>query len=344
MLIREQLERREHEMLSPHAAFSDQSKGRERPERPCHVRPAFQHDRDKIIHSKPFRRLKHKTQVFLAPAGDHYRTRLTHTIEVSQIARTIAKALFLNEDLTEAIALGHDLGHTPFGHAGEKALNQVHPRGFKHWEQSLRVVDLLAGDGKGLNLTWEVRDGILKHSKGERNPIIGPIKEMSRTLEGKIVRAADIVAYTNHDIEDAVRARLIKRQDVPEDCVHVLGQNHSQRINTMVTDIINETAKLDRNAIAVSKRVLSATEKLRSFLFERVYQHPVILKESGKAIKIIHELYQFLVNNPERFLELRGGKELRFEIHEEVCDFIAGMSDRYALSLYDSLFIPRPWD
>jgi len=338
------LERREHEMLSPHAAFSDSSKGRERQERPCNIRPAFQHDRDKIIHSKPFRRLKHKTQVFLAPAGDHYRTRLTHTIEVSQIARTIAKSLFLNEDLTEAIALGHDLGHTPFGHAGEQALDKVHPGGFKHWEQSLRVVDILAREGKGLNLTWEVRDGILKHSKGERNPIIGPIKEMSETLEGKIVRVADIVAYTNHDIEDAVRARLIKRQDVPENCARVLGQNHSQRINTMVTDIIAETAKLNRNAIAVSKRVLEATEKLRSFLFEKVYQHPAIVKESDKATKIIYELYQYLVDNPDRLLELKGGRELRFKVNQEVCDFIAGMSDHYALSLYDNLFIPRPWD
>jgi dGTPase len=344
MLIREQLEKREHEMLSGLAAFSDQSKGRERPERPCHIRPAFQHDRDKIIHSKPFRRLKHKTQVFLSPTGDHYRTRLTHTIEVSQIARTIAKALFLNEDLTEAIALGHDLGHTPFGHAGERALHEIHLKGFNHWEQSLRVVDILADDGRGLNLSWEVRDGILKHSKGETNPIIGRPKDMPETLEGKIVRLADIVAYTNHDIEDAQRARLIKKNEIPEDCVKVLGQNNSQRINTMVTDIIGETGKLARNAVAMSDEVLLATEKLRSFLFERVYQHQVIQKESEKAVKLLQELYQYLVKNPDHFLEVSGKKELRYDINQEVCDFIAGMSDRFALSLYDSLFIPKPWD
>jgi dGTPase len=344
MLIREQLEKREHEMLSSLAAFSDRSRGRDRPERPCHVRPAFQHDRDKIIHSKPFRRLKHKTQVFLSPAGDHYRTRLTHTIEVSQIARTIAKALFLNEDLAEAIALGHDLGHTPFGHAGERALDAIHPKGFSHWEQSLRVVDLLADDGKGLNLTWEVRDGILKHSKGETNPIICRAKDMPETLEGKIVRLADIVAYTNHDLEDAHRAKLIRRNEVPEDCIRVLGQNNSQRINTMVTDIINETAKLNRNAVAMSEDVLAATEKLRSFLFKSIYQHDAIKNESDKAVKLTQELYQYLVKNPDRFLELSGKKELRFDINQEVCDFIAGMSDQYALSLYESLFIPRPWD
>ncbi len=344
MLIREQLEKLEHDMLSPLAAFSDQSKGRERPERPCRVRPAFQHDRDKIIHSKPFRRLKHKTQVFLAPAGDHYRTRLTHTIEVSQIARTIAKALFLNEDLAEAIALAHDLGHTPFGHAGERALNEIHPKGFNHCEQSLRVVDVLAEDGKGLNLSWEVRDGIGKHSKGENNPIIGSPKEMPETLEGKIVRLADIVAYTNHDLEDAQRARLIRKKEIPRECSSLLGQNNSQRINTMVTDIIVETGKLGRNAVSMSGPVLEATEKLRAFLFERVYQAEAIRKESEKAVKLVHELYRFLVRNPDGFLEVSGKKELQFDINQEVCDFIAGMSDQYALSLFENLFIPKPWD
>ncbi len=344
MLIREQLERLEHETLSPLAKKSDETKGRTRPEKPCHVRPAFQHDRDRVIHSKPFRRLKHKTQVFLAPRGDHYRTRLTHTIEVSQIARTIARALFLNEDLTEAIALAHDLGHTPFGHAGEYALSEVFPGGFHHWEQSLRVVDHLAMDGRGLNLTFEVRDGISRHSKGRDNPILPDREdELPETLEGKIVRVADIVAYTNHDTQDAIQAGLIKSSQVPDECRKVLGRNNSQRINAMVTDIIVETGALGENRMGMSGPVLRATERLREFLFETVYDNPVVKKEFVKSRRVIQELYHFFVSKPDALRRYTGKKDFQYPVERESCDFIAGMSDRYALFVYDELFIPKPW-
>ncbi|OGP58673.1 MAG: deoxyguanosinetriphosphate triphosphohydrolase [Deltaproteobacteria bacterium RBG_13_61_14] len=342
LLIREQLEKLEHQVLSPLAAKSDESKGRERPERPCNIRPAFQRDRDRIVHCKPFRRLKHKTQVFLAPTGDHYRTRLTHTIEVSQIARTAAKALFLNEDLTEAVALGHDLGHTPFGHAGEQALNQIH-KGFHHAEHSLRVVEILANDGKGLNLTWEVRDGIREHTKGKEMPILSDARNGAATLEGKLVRAADVIAYTNHDLEDALQAKLIKRQDIPAGCLKILGATHRIRINTMLTDLILETGRVNQNRVVMSPRVLHATEKLREFLFEQVYEHPAIAGEVEKAKKVIQDLYRYFLEHPEKLLEVSGKKEFRFELKQEVCDFIAGMTDRYALDLYHALFVPRPW-
>jgi dGTPase len=342
--IRERQERLEHEILSPLAAKSDESKGRLRPEKPCSVRPAFQRDRDRIVHCKAFRRLKHKTQVFLAPKGDHYRTRLTHTIEVSQIARTVARALMLNEDLTEAIALGHDLGHTPFGHAGEFALNEVVPGGFHHWEQSLRVVDELAFEGTGLNLTWEVRDGILKHSKGRSNPVIpGRGADQPATLEGKIVRVADIVAYTNHDMQDAISAGLIKAAEVPKECIEALGKTHSQRINNMVTDIIVETGKLNRNAVAMSQDMLTATERLKGWLFERVYENEEVLREFRKSRHVVQELYRFLVANPDQLLRLIGKKEFTYELPLEARDFIAGMSDSYALHVFEDLFVPRPW-
>lgn len=344
MLIREKLEKLEHETLSRFATFSDQSKGRLKPEEPCEIRPAFQRDRDRIVHSKPFRRLKHKTQVFLAPAGDHYRTRLTHTIEVNQIARTIARALFVNESLTEAIALGHDLGHTPFGHAGEYALNQCCPNGFRHWEQSLRVVDILANDGKGLNLTYEVRDGILKHSKGKDHPFVGKDAEAPETMEGKIVRAADIIAYVNHDLEDAQKAGLVSRAEIPTDCLQVLGEHHAQRINTMVSDLIHQTLNLNQPWLEMSPNVLRATERLREWLFEKVYESPIIRAEFDKAVKVVCDLYEYLCKHPEKFLEISGKKELRFGIEQEVCDFIAGMTDRYALALYQELFLPSPWD
>jgi len=343
LLIREKLEKLEHQILSPLAAKSDESKGRERPEKPCHIRPAFQRDRDRIVHSKPFRRLKHKTQVFLAPTGDHYRTRLTHTIEVSQIARTAAKALFLNEDLTEAIALGHDLGHTPFGHAGEGALDRIHPGGFHHAAQSLRVVEILANEGKGLNLTWEVRDGIRQHTKGKAMPILSSEKDGAATLEGKLVRAADIIAYTNHDIEDALQAKLIRKQDIPAECLKLLGASHRNRINTMLSDLIEETGKAGQNRVVMSPAVLEATEKLRQFLFEQVYEHPAIAGEVEKATKVIHDLYRFFVKRPEKLLEVTGKKKLRFGLEQEVCDFIAGMTDRYALELFQRLFVPSPW-
>jgi len=343
LLIRERLERLEHDTLSPLAAKSDQSRGRLRPEKPCDVRPAFQHDRDRIIHSKPFRRLKHKTQVFLAPKGDHYRTRLTHTIEVSQIARTVARALFLNESLTEAIALAHDLGHTPFGHAGEYALDEVFPGGFHHWEQSLRVVDELAQEGRGLNLTWEVRNGISKHSKGRDNPIAGgPAEDQPHTLEGKIVRVADIVAYTNHDIQDAIQSGILKPSQIPAECSKVLGKNHSQRINTMVTDIIKETGRLGGEA-AMSEEVLEATDRLRAFLFEAVYEHEAVQKEARKSRHVVQELYHYYLKNPDVLLSHSGKKEFSCPVEREACDFIAGMSDRYALHIYEDLFVPKPW-
>jgi len=342
--IRERLEEMERRNLSPLAAKSSASRGRIKPEKPCHIRPDFQRDRDRIIHCKAFRRLKHKTQVFLAPRGDHYRTRLTHTIEVSQIARTIAKALFLNEDLTEAIALAHDLGHTPFGHAGEYALNSVFPGGFHHWEQSLRVVDELGSEGRGLNLTWEVRDGILKHSKGRESPILGANPaDLPATLEGKIVRVADIVAYTNHDLQDAFAAGLLKPADLPRECVETLGRGHSARINNMVTDIIFETAKQNANALGMTPAVAAATEQLRDFLFERVYDNEQVQVEVGKTKKIIEDLYRYYVEHPDVLLKHAGKKELKEAIEREACDFIAGMSDGYALHLYEDLFMPKPW-
>jgi len=344
MLIREKLEKLEHDKLSPHAAFSDQSKGRQRPEQPCDIRPAFQRDRDRIVHSKPFRRLKHKTQVFLAAAGDHYRTRLTHTIEVNQIARTIALSLSLNESLTDAIALGHDLGHTPFGHSGETALNQLCPAGFRHWEQSLRVVDILANDGKGLNLTYEVRDGIVKHSKGKDHPFVGQNQDAPETMEGKIVRAADIIAYVNHDVEDALRAGVISKKDIPQDCLEILGERHSERINTMVTDIIYRTMESQNPWLSMSEPVKNATERLREWLFSEVYESPMIREESQKAVKVVTDLFEYLIDHPDQFMRLAEKKELRFSLEQEVCDFIAGMTDRYALSLFQQLFMPRPWD
>jgi dGTPase len=341
MNIREMLQRQEEMTLAPCAAFSSKSKGRlfDAPE--CEIRPVYQHDRDSIIHCKSFRRLKHKTQVFLSPSGDHYRTRLTHTLEVSQIARTIAKSLRLNEDLTEAIALGHDLGHTPFGHAGEAVLNKIHSGGFKHEEQSLRVVDILERDGKGLNLTHEVRDGIVKHSKGERAMFPQNESELACTLEGQIVRLADIIAYVNHDIDDALRAGIISGKDLPADCLDVLGHTHSRRINTMVTDIIyNSQDKLPQ--LSMSKQVLWAIEKLRRFLTERVYYNEQTYGEFKKAYKIVEELYYYFVEHPERMLS-----ESRLEGEEDrmrlACDFIAGMTDRYALKIYEQIFLPQPW-
>src|ERR671923_1254546 len=272
MTIREDLEAREHQILAPQAAKSAATKGRLRPEPEDPIRPAFQRDRDRIIHCKAFRRLKHKTQVFFAPTGDHYRTRLTHTLEVSQIARTIAKVLHLHEELTEAIALGHDLGHTPFGHAGERVIDELMPGGFNHYEQSLRIVDVLENDGRGLNLTWEVRDGIARHSKGKEGAPVGvdPSKR-SATLEGQIMRVADLIAYVNHDIDDAVRAGVLKDSELPQDAVAVLGSTSSARIGRMVADVVRETLRADFSEIQMSREVLDATLELRSFLFDAVY-------------------------------------------------------------------------
>ncbi|HUL37905.1 MAG TPA: deoxyguanosinetriphosphate triphosphohydrolase, partial [Thermodesulfobacteriota bacterium] len=328
--IREELEDWEEKSLSPFAALSSRSKGRRSFEEECPLRPAFQHDRDRIIHCKSFRRLKHKTQVFLTPTGDHYRTRLTHTLETSQIARTISKALRLNEDLTEAIALGHDLGHTPFGHAGEDTLNEIVPGGFNHADQSLRVVDLLEKDGKGLNLTLEVRDGILKHTKGRGEILCEDPEAMAFTREGQVVRIADIIAYINHDIDDAIRGEVISSNDIPADCLKHLGDTHSKRINTMVNDIIQETLASADGRLSISKEILSAVLNLRAFLWEHVYENRAVHTDFFKATKILKELYQYLVDHPDYFLELIKMESLYDSLERCVCDFVAGMTDRYA--------------
>jgi len=341
--IREALEEREKLILSPFATFSSMTKGRQRFEEECPLRPSFQHDRDRIIHSKSFRRLIHKTQVFLAPAGDHYRTRLTHTLEVSQIARTISKALRLNEELTEAISLGHDIGHTPFGHAGEDTLNQIIPGGFSHSDQSLRVVDLLERDGQGLNLTYEVRDGISRHSKGRGEILCEDPDSMATTLEGQIVRVADIIAYINHDIDDAVRGGVISQKDIPVRCLNPLGETHSKRINTMVNDIITETLRLDDGKLHVTEKILSAMNELRDFLWDRIYENEMVHADFHKAAKILRELYQYFMEHPDTFLFFIEKESLYDSLQRCICDFMAGMTDRYAFNLYEKVFLPLPW-
>ncbi len=330
MRIREITERMERQNLSQYAALSMNTKGRLMEEDKCDIRTDYQRDRDRILHSKAFRRLKHKTQVFISPEGDHYRTRLTHTLEVSQIARTIARALRLNEDLTEAIALGHDLGHTPFGHAGEKVLNELHPGGFKHNEQSLRVVDILEGS-KGLNLTYEVRDGILKHTGG-----VPP-----ETLEGKIVSFSDRIAYINHDIDDALRGGIIEISSIPEACMKVLGYTHNQRINTMIKDIIAEST--GKNDIMMSKDISKATHELREFMFEKVYIGSSAKIEEKKTKNIIKGLYEYYIQNPQEMPADGFRPKEDSNIERLVCDYIAGMSDRYAINMFTELFIPSPW-
>ncbi|HWP91935.1 MAG TPA: deoxyguanosinetriphosphate triphosphohydrolase [Thermodesulfobacteriota bacterium] len=342
MTIREELEEIEKKVLSPFAALSSESKGRMRPEEPCPIRTAFQRDRDRIIHSKSFRRMKHKTQVFLSPTGDHYRTRLTHVIEVSQIARTISKALRLNEDLTEAIGLGHDLGHTPFGHAGEDALNEIFPGGFKHVIHSLRVVDVLERDGQGLNLTYEVRDGISKHSKG-MGPVDNP-KYRPETMEGQVVRVSDLVAYANHDVDDAIRAGLITIDDLPQECLRVLGRTNSERINRMVSDIIFETKKLGEKRVVISKEVEEAMVELRNYLFNTVYMNEGVRNNFLKAKKMMKELYEYFCGNPEDFWKINKRSPREGEtVERAVCDFIAGMTDSYAISTYEKIFLPKRW-
>jgi dGTPase len=322
MLLRLQAEEREAEMLSARATLSSRFRGRRLPEEECQVRTCFQRDRDRIIHSKAFRRLKHKTQVFIAPEGDHYRMRLTHTLEVAQIARTIARALRLNEDLTEAIALGHDLGHTPFGHSGEEALNEVSPRGFRHNEQSLRVVDVLEGE-QGLNLTWEVRDGILNHTGATPS-----------TLEGQVVKIADRVAYINHDIDDALRAGVIRQEDLPRECLQVLGWEHKSRINKMVTDLI--ITSWGKEMIQMSPEVEEATLQLRSYLFQHVYTNPRAKGEEEKAKKLIKQLYRFYLEHPQ---EVEGHAKGR-DLEQAVVDYIAGMTDRFAIKQFNTYFVP----
>ncbi|MCL6584015.1 MAG: deoxyguanosinetriphosphate triphosphohydrolase [bacterium] len=343
MNIRTMLEEQEKKILSPKAAFSSLSRGRLHPEEECPIRPSFQRDRDRIIHCKSFRRLKDKTQVFLSPSGDHYRTRLTHTLEVSQIARTIAKALSLNETLTEAISMGHDLGHTPFGHAGEDVLNEIHPGGFKHAEQSLRVADVLEKNGRGLNLTLEVRDGILRHSKGRAELLPTP-QDRSLTLEGDIVRVADTIAYVNHDVDDGMRAGIIRVEHLPQDCRAILGETTVERINTMVTDVIKTTLEHDLERICMSEDVLSATLSLREYLYQKVYYNSKADSEFTKASKIIKELYEYYFEHPQ-LLPDHFTREATSEenIHRAVCDYIAGMTDRFALRLYQEIFFPKPW-
>jgi len=326
------------------AQRSKHTKGRLKPEHPCPVRMAFQHDRDRILHSKSFRRLKYKTQVLLLPEGDHYRTRLTHTLEVSQVARTIARALRLNEDLVESISLGHDLGHTPFGHAGEEVLNKILPDGFRHYEQSLRVVDILEKNGEGLNLTYEVRDGILKHSKG-RGKILGG-KDLPITLEGKVIRVADIIAYLNHDLDDAIRAGVLKTTDIPERITHVLGKTYSKRINSMVMDVIQESTKRGNSDIFISSEMLDTMNTLRDFLYERVYESNAMRNEFQKCSNIIQSIFEYYERNPDSFYSDSGYNISELNTQEKkrrIADFIAGMTDRYALSKFSEIYIPHPW-
>ena len=331
MTLREQTQEHERRTLSPLACLSAQSRGRQRQETECGIRTCFQRDTDRIVYSKAFRRLKHKTQVFLQPEGDHYRTRMTHTLEVSRIARTIARALGLNEDLTEAIALGHDLGQTPFGHAGVRALDQVTPGGFAHYRQSLRVVDRLEKNGDGLNLTWEVRNGILCHTKGED----------AATLEGQVVRLADHIAYINHDIEDALRGSVIFPTDLPLDCSQVLGFDHKTRINTLVTDAIQASQGQER--IVQSPQVGDAMLRLKAFMFENVYTNPMAKGEEGRAEGMIQQLFRFYRDNPDRLPEDFQDILLREGPERAACDYIAGMTDPFAIAEYTRLFIPAGW-
>lgn len=330
MFLRQQTEQFEESFLSPRAALSKNSRGRERAEEPCDVRTDFQRDRDRIIHSKSFRRLKHKTQVFIAPEGDHYRTRLTHTLEVSQIARTAARALRLNEDLTEAIALGHDLGHTPFGHAGEAALNDLLPGGFRHNEQSLRVVEQLEGEG-GLNLTWEVRDGILKHT--------GPAEPL--TLEGQLVRICDRIAYINHDIDDALRAEILRREQLPAPEMDYLGRTGSQRINTMIRDLMENS--MGASSITISDQMKKNMDNLRAFLFANVYVGSAAKSEEHKAKNIIKMLFKYWALHPREMGSNLYKQNSADGLERCVADYIAGMTDRYIIAVFGEIFLPRPW-
>jgi dGTPase len=338
MNIRETLEKIEYDTLAPRAAKSAETRGRDRPEPEDDLRPSYQRDRDRIIHCKAFRRLKHKTQVFLAPEGDHFRTRLTHVLEVTQIARTIAKSLRLNEVLTEAIGLGHDLGHSAFGHAGEAALNKLVKGGFDHYRQSVRVVEKLENDGRGLNLTVEVRDGILKHSKGEKGELLRKRpKSRALTLEGDIVRISDIIAYVNHDIDDGIRAGLLKESDIPKEIRSALGRTGSERIDRMVRDVIAETVAGDYEAITMSADALQALEELRAFMFGNLYLTPAVRSEFEKAQRVLTTLFEYVTAHPKEFFGERNDEP----VERLAIDFIAGMTDRYAINLYERLFVPR---
>ena len=333
MSIRENLERMEEISLSPFATLSVNSRGRDREEPQCDIRPVFQRDRDRILHCKSFRRLKHKTQVFLIPKGDHYRTRLTHTVEVSQNARTMAKALRLNEDLVEAIALGHDLGHTPFGHAGERILNELCDEGYRHNEQSVRIVEKLEKDGKGLNLTWEVRDGILNHQTSM----------MPHTLEGKIVRLSDKIAYINHDIDDAIRAKVMSEEDIPLEIRKVLGMTTKERLNTLIHNIIMNS--MGKNDIVMSEEIGGAMQDLRKFMFQKVYTNPAAKGEEAKAERLLCELYAHYMGHieilPEQYQRMHSEGEKKERV---VCDYISGMTDQYAVAKYREFFLPKAWE
>ena len=331
--IREMAEEREYEVLSPYAAHAGDSKGRDREEPQCDIRTVYQRDRDRILHSKSFRRLAHKTQVFIAPMGDHYRTRLTHTLEVSQLSRTIAKALRLNDDLCDAIALGHDLGHTPFGHTGERVLNEICPLGFAHFRQSIRVVEVLEKNGEGLNLTWEVRDGILNH-RTSGHP---------STLEGQIVRFCDKIAYINHDIDDAERAGILSEEDIPKSYREILGGSTRDRLNTLIHDVIYSS--LDKADIRMSPSIETALMELRKFMFDHVYLNSVAKTEEGKVSRMITMLYQYYEKHvdemPQEYIDLiekKGQPEPRV-----VCDYISGMTDQYSISKFRELFVPQSW-
>ena len=344
ILLRKNVEERERAILAPYAALSAES-ARLREEDECDMRSSFQRDRDRIVHCKAFRRLKHKTQVFLSPTGDHYRTRLTHTLEVSQIARTLARTLRLNEDLTEAICLGHDLGHTPFGHSGEVVLNNIYKEGFTHQEQSLRVVDILEKDGQGLNLTNQVRDGILKHSKG-KGTIISPEPDKKPvTVEGLVVRVSDIIAYIAHDTDDALRGGVINENDIPRDCLEVLGARTSARIDRMVRDLL-ENSIIEENMIQLSfsGAVHDTMVTLRDFLYESVYDNLYVHADFIRSSKVIRELFEAFMSDDKLYLDEVGPVPTReSDRARSVCDFIAGMTDRYALELYNRIFLPRPW-
>lgn len=332
MTIREKMENMEKEILSPFATLSIYSKGREREEEPCDIRPVFQRDRDRILHCKAFRRLKNKTQVFLTPKGDHYRTRMSHTLEVSQNARTIAKALRLNEDLVEAIALGHDLGHTPFGHAGEFLLNSLCKEGFCHNEQSVRIVEKLEKNGEGLNLTWEVRDGILNHQT----------KTMPHTLEGKIVRFSDKIAYINHDIDDAIRAQIMVKEDIPKELRNTLGDTTKERLDRLIHNIIIHS--MDRDDICMSKEIEEAMRELRRFMFTHVYQNPIAKGEEIKARGLLKQLYDYYMDHmeliPEKYTRMIEAGETKERI---ICDYISGMTDQYAITKFEEYFLPQAW-
>ena len=329
--LRETFYKRERETLSKYAFLTENTRGREKPCEPCSIRTEFQRDRDRIVHSKSFRRLMHKTQVFLLPTEEHYRTRLSHTLEVTQIARIIARALLLNEDLCEAAALGHDIGHTPFGHAGEFVMQKCFSPDFTHYKQSLRVVDKLEKNGEGLNLTWEVRDGIVNHT-GDST---------ASTLEGIIVKFADRIAYINHDLDDACRAGIVDREDVPRRLRELLGETHSQRINTMVNSVVD--ASSGKPEISMTPEIAAATNKLRDFLFDNVYHNPVAKGEESKAMELLEHLFGYFVKHPDKMPELYYRNIEEEGVERCVCDYVSGMTDRYAIDIFKEIYVPGVW-